>query len=335
MPGHSVKAALSARTFPQQDQQSSPNKNLKPKNLMTDIKTIKAAPFRATLKAMTYVAAILLPAIAIAEAPPSAPAEVATLAPAGTKLIFFKASGTTEGSDAVAVFEASTASGPAQRDLLVLRKKDGVFRLADRNDKLIACSTCGQFMDDPFLNDGDVSVTPGHIRISQMDSGENQSGVNYQFAYDPATSTWKVTGGERVVAADMGHDPAKTQKAALPASGLLKDVDAHWAPVSYWNGVVVNDKDHSFFSSVSVKSEQALDAELKKECTDASSCHVVIKQQNGCYALVKDENQAFFTATVAKKRSADEASAKALAECKAHGKGKCEIQRNDCSTGFD
>jgi hypothetical protein len=284
--------------------------------------------------ALAGLACLAIPALAGAESV-VAPAGVASLAPAGTKLIFFKASGDANGADAVAVFESAAPSNGAQRNLLVLRKQDGGFRVVDRNDKLIACATCGQFKDDPFLNDGSVTVTPGHIRISQMDSGETQSGVVYDFAFDAATSKWKVLSGERTVAADMGHGPAKTQKATLPVSGLLKDVDGQWQSVSYWNGVVVNNQTHRMSTIFSVSSEKELDSELKKSCDDASACHVIVKQHDGCFAVAKDGAQAFFPATVAKKRAKAEAASAAMADCKAKGTGECEVQRSGCSTGFE
>lgn len=119
---------------------------------------------------------IASPAMSKAADPPAtAPAEVMAAAPQGTHLLAFKTSGDQADADAVAVFEAAPdKEGVAHRDLIIFGKKNGKFVPEVTNDKLIACSKCTQFHDDPFYP-RHLEVTPGRVHIVQFDSGEKTS----------------------------------------------------------------------------------------------------------------------------------------------------------------
>jgi Domain of unknown function (DUF4189) len=264
---------------------------------------------------------------------PTAPTEIAAAAPAGTHLIFFKASGDATAADAVAVYETSANSaGTKQRDLIVFRKQGGKFAPVAQNDKIIACSTCSQFHNDPFDGGSYVTVKPGHIHVEQMDSGETPSTTSFEFAYDTASGKWRVTDATRVDVKD-GRGTAKSRKLPLPASGLLSDMDGQWQQPVYWNALVVNEQKHSFSFILSKPSEKALDAAVHASCADASACRVLVKQNDGCMSLARDADKAFFSASSTDPKAEDAVSDKALATCKAGGKGECEAVRTECSTG--
>lgn len=284
--------------------------------------------------ALVTIAALALPATLMAATPPpSAPAEVAALAPAGTKLVAFKSSGDTDGADAVAVFENESAGAARQRDMLILHKQAGRFQLVDRNDNVIACSTCGQLRDDPF-DPNLLKVTPGHISLIQAHGGETPSESNYAFAYDAASSKWRVVSAKRKDVADQGDGAVTNGSDPLPSSGLFKDFDGRWKATSLWNGYVVNDSTHRFSQVVNKPTEAALDKAIAEACSDGAACHVLLKQENGCMSLVKDSAQAFYAAGTAGKHSKSQALGKATAACEAKGHGGCEEQTSYCAIGF-
>jgi hypothetical protein len=292
---------------------------------MSQGKTMTKTRIALTLGSLAFLSCFT----ALAASTPTAPAEIAAAAPAGTQLIFFKAAAT----DAIAVYEtAADTSGTKRRDLIVFRNQDGTFSPVAQNDKVIACSTCSQFHDDPFNGGSYVTVKPGHIHIEQMDSGETPSTTTFEFAYDSTAGTWRVTDATRVDVKD-GRGTPVSRKLPLPASGLLSDLNGQWQHPVYWNALVVNRLKHSFSFILSKPSEKALDASIHASCTDASACQVLVKQNDGCMGLVRDADKAFFSATSPDPKAEDAVSDKALAACKAGGKGECEAVRTECSTG--
>ncbi|HEX7814574.1 DUF4189 domain-containing protein [Dyella sp.] len=276
---------------------------------------------------------VLFSGVAVAQV--SAPAEVTAAAPKGTHLVFFRASGEQVGADAVAVFEtAADASGAKQRDLVVFRKQASGFTVVAHNDKVIACSTCSQFHDDPFSAGQHIEVSPGHIHIEQMDSGETPSTTTFDFSDDTSARQWRVTDASRVQVKN-GRGKGVTRKLPLPASGLLADMDGQWSTPTFWNALVVNDQKHTFSFLLSKPSEQAIDAAIhaSSSCADGAACRVLVKQHDGCMGLARDADKTFFSATSPDPKAEDAVAKQALAACKAGGKGDCETVRTECSTG--
>ncbi|SFS18912.1 protein of unknown function [Dyella sp. OK004] len=270
----------------------------------------------------------------------SLPAELKAFVPPDTKVIFYKATGTTDGSDAVVVLErqkqipseADITSG--QRPLLMFRRVNGVFKEVDRNNNIIACSTCGDFLDDPF-GDHLVDLTPGHMKIEQIHGGHHPSSADYTFVYDRAAQQWRVVSASRTRFGDAGEGAKKVEKLQLPSDTLLTDFDPQWHRPEYWNALVVNDKTHAFSSIVDKPDEQSLDEDIHGDCQSEGICHVLVKQKYGCMALVKSGSGQFFTATstLEERGGGAAVSRKALDQCTGQGKSPCEVLRNDCSTG--
>lgn len=247
-------------------------------------------------------------------------------------LIFFKTSGDQPNADAAAVFETNGGDRESrQRELILLRKRDGRFHEVDRNDKIIGCTTCDQFRQDPFL-DRHITVSPGHISILHIDSGEKESTAEYQLVYDPGISHWRITSAKRTDV-ELGRGIAVNRTLPLPPSGLMKDFDAQWKARSFWTAIVVNDTSHQFHFVSSMPSERELDDTINKRCNSPSACRVLVRQQDGCVALVQDELNNFFAAALPLKRSETQAEGKAMSECKLHGHGACTSVRNECTLG--
>lgn len=284
-----------------------------------------------TTKKEIFLSTALLTVLAVgcaSAAEVTAPAEVAGAAPAGTHLVYYKASGSQPDADAVAVYEAAAdASGSHKRELLVFRKQDGAFREVTRSDRIVACSTCSPDRGDPFMDGDQLKVTPGHIDIVQVYGDEATTDVTFHFAYDKGQ--WRVISASR---ADGGAHPAKLP---LPPSGLLKDFDGQWTPTTLWNALAVNDKDHSFRFLMGQPNEEALEAGVKKACSEKGDCRVAARVQDGCLALVRDASGQFFAAAspTTTNVSKGKASQDAMTSCKAKGKGECEAVRADCSAG--
>ncbi|MDQ0010329.1 hypothetical protein J2T07_002519 [Luteibacter jiangsuensis] len=284
------------------------------------------------LNALLATALASSPAFALQETPISAPAEVEALSPTGMHLIFFKTSGDQPDADAAAVFETNSGDRDSrQRELILLRKKDGRFHEVDRNDKIIGCTTCDQFRQDPFL-DRHITVTPGHISILHTDSGEKESTAEYQLVYDSGISHWRITSAKRTDF-ELGQGNGVSQAIPLPSSGLMKDFDAKWKARSFWTAIVVNDVSHQFHFVSSVPSERELDVTMNRRCNDPSTCRILVKQQDGCVALVQDELKNFFASALPLKRSEAQAEGKAMSECKLHGHGTCTPIRTGCTLG--
>ena len=228
------------------------------------------------------------------------PEEVQALVPAGMKLIYFRAdNGRTEGSDAVAILDHTNkpadpnmSTGP--RPLIMLRKTGGVYKEEARNDHVIACSSCGEDMDDPFTPGG-IELTPNHLVIEQ-DHGSASSAV-YKFVRDPKSEQWIVTSAVNTLAKQSltggGFNKTPT-RLKLPTPPLLTNFDPGWRTPQFWKAVVVNDKTHDFSFVGNQSDEKALDESVKDECQKSGICHVLVKQLNGCVALVKDQSGSFY-----------------------------------------
>lgn len=273
-------------------------------------------------------ALILFPSLCNASA--DVAPEVIAAAPQGTRLISFRSSGPQSDADAIAVYEtAPDQEGVRHRDLVVFRRKSGKFIPEIRSGKIIACSKCSQFHDDPF-DDGNVGVTPGRIHIEQMDGGEKPSTTILDFVRK--ADAWRVTEATRITV-EEGRGEQVTEKLPLPASGLMQDMDARWSVPTFFNAVVVNDKTHKFAFLHGSRTPAELEKSIAMSCRDGSDCRVLVRQQDGCMSLVRDEKLRAFAVGIQGSKDKQNAVALALAKCRVEGNGKCEEVRTDCSTG--
>ncbi|PTR30930.1 uncharacterized protein DUF4189 [Luteibacter sp. OK325] len=264
-----------------------------------------------------------------AEPPPNAPAEIVAAAPQGTHLLVFKASGDQVDANAVAVFETSPdKDGVTYRDLIIVGRKDGKFVPEVSSDKIIACSKCSQFHDDPFAF-ANLKVTPSHVHLDQMDGGEQPSTTTMDFVRKDAT--WVVTTATRV-SVEEGRYNSRTEKLPKPASGLVKDMDGAWIVPTYFNALAVENKTNRFMFLHGYGTHEELQGSIKSECK-GSDCKILVEQQDGCMSLVRDSTARSFAAGTPNAGTKDDAVAFAIAACSRAGGGQCRVVRTDCSTG--
>lgn len=261
---------------------------------------------------------------------PPAPPEVAETAPTGTTLVSFTTSGDQPDADAVAVFEtAPDKDGVNHRTLVMFGKKKGKFIPDFSSDKLIACSKCSQFHDDPF--DGDyVKVVPGHVHIEQMDSGEKPSTTFLDLVRH--SGQWRVMKAvrETVVA---GRGQAESRNLVLPISGLAKDMDAEWSVPVFLNTLVVNHKNGKFMFMHGNPNPDSVWEKLQGDC-NKQDCTVLIQQQDGCISLVRDSMARSFGGATTDVKGEKQAVTRALATCNAAGGQACKEVRTDCNKGI-
>lgn len=285
---------------------------------------------------------VSLPLVTMASAPATAskasaqtPAELKAFIPPGQKLLVYKGSG----NDVALVIEKQKADADApditkgQRTLLLLHRIDGTLQTVLSNDKVIACSTCGDFMDDPFA-DHLLTLTPGHIHVEQYHGGRQPSSAIYDFTYDAASKQWRVSNAVNTRFADSGEGEKTIEKLPLASPALLSDFDPNWHKPEFWGGYAVNDKAHTFAAIVDASDEASLDKSIHDSCQSDGKCHVLVKQLYGCMALARDGAGQFYTATSQKKKAADDVAHDALKQCTAGSKGACEVLRHSCSTGW-
>jgi hypothetical protein len=284
--------------------------------------------------AVVALAMTSCPAIAAAssKAPPTAPAEVVSRAPAGTTLLWFGSSGNQPDADAMAVFETGPDKDDVRhRTLTVFGKKDGKFEPDFSSDKIIACSKCTQFHDDPFDGDAYVKVKPGHLHIEQADSGQKPSSTVLEFVRK--AGVWHVASATRetVVA---GDEKDTTEKLPLPASGLARDMDAKWSVPVFLNTILINHKKGDKFSFL--HGDATVDAMWKSEEGDCNrqDCTILVQQQDGCISLVRDASARAFGAGTPDPKDEKAAVTRAMAACKAAGGQACKEVRTDCSKGI-
>lgn len=264
------------------------------------------------------------------KAPPSAPSEVTAAAPSGTALLSFASSGEQPNADAAAIFEtAPDKDNVRHRTLVMFGKKDGKFVPDFSNDKVIACSQCSQFHDDPF--DGDyVKVTPGHAHIEQIDSGEKSSTTVLDLVR--RSGKWQVTNAIRTTVV-AGRGPEKSEKMALPASGLAADMDGRWTVPVFLNTLLVNHKSGKFMFMHGNATPDSVWKDLQGDC-NKQDCTVLVQQQDGCISLVRDSAARSFGGAGADSRDEKQAVTRAMTACTASGGQECKEVRTDCSKGF-
>jgi hypothetical protein len=272
-----------------------------------------------------------LPVLAIPAGPrASAPSEVVSSAPQGTHLLAFKASGAQVDADAVAVFETPPdKDGLTHRTLVIFGKKDGKFVQELTSDKLIACSKCSQFHDDPFMVEG-LDVKPNRIHIDQEDGGEKPTTT--QIDLDRQAGEWHVTSATRHIV-EMGRYTERTAVLPLPKSGLAKDMDALWVVPTYLNTLVVNETTgkHWFLSG-----DQSPDAAWKKlgDRCDKQSCKVLVQQKDGCITLVQDDSSRAFGGASPDNKDKKSAVSTAMNACSAGGGKACKEIETQCRRGI-
>jgi hypothetical protein len=261
---------------------------------------------------------------------PDTPAEISSAAPAGSSLLAYESSGTQPDADAVAVFETpADKDGTQYRTLTIFQRKDGKFVPILSSDKIIGCSRCTQFHDDPFWPDN-VKVTPGRIEINQGDGGETSSETGILLIR--RSGDWKVDRAVRSFV-DGGRGPAKVSNLPLPASGLAKDFDAKWSVPFYLNTLMVNNRTGAFMLTHRGTSPDQVWETLKDDC-NKQDCTILVQQQDGCISLVKDGKGRFFGAGIPNSRDKKAAISKATDACTAAGGRQCEAIRTDCTRGI-
>jgi hypothetical protein len=283
------------------------------------------------LRFLSAALALLVPVMALGATPPAAPAEVTAAAPSGTTLLAFSASGEQPNADAMAVFEtAPDKDNVRHRTLVLFGKKDGKFVPDFSNDKVVACSKCSQFHDDPWESNY-LRFTPGHLHIEQMDGGEKPSTTFLDFVRK--AGVWQVTTATRetVVA---GREKDTKEKLPLPASGLAKDMDAQWSVPVFLNTILINHKKGDKFSFL--HGDASVDAMWKSEAGDCSreDCTILVQQGDGCISLVRDSSGRPFGAGTPDPKDEKAATAKAMTACTSTGGQSCKEVRNDCSRGI-
>ncbi|WP_049622962.1 DUF4189 domain-containing protein [Frateuria defendens] len=261
---------------------------------------------------------------------PRAPAEVAATAPEGTTLLAFATSGDQPHADAAAVFETRPdKEGVRHRTLVLFGKNDGRFVEDFSSDRLIACSMCSQFHDDPFDADY-LKVTPGRVRIVQMDGGEKPSTTTLDLARQ--AGVWHVKAASRRTV-EMGRYDERVERLLLPTSGLAKDMDAQWHVPVYLNTLLVNRKNGKFMFLHGHPTVDAMWESQKGDCT-RQDCTVLAQQQDGCISLVRDESARSFGGESPDPKGEQQAASRAMAACNAAGGKACKEIRTDCTRGI-
>jgi hypothetical protein len=263
-------------------------------------------------------------------APPSAPAEVVAAAPHGTRLLAFKTSGDQVDADAVAVFETSPdKDGVTYRDLIIFGKKDGKFVPAMMSGKLIACSKCSQFHDDPFLVEG-LDVEHGHVHIDQEDGGEKPTTTIIDLTRQ--SGEWNVKSASRRIVV-MGRYDERTFVLPSPKSGLAKDMDAQWAIPLYLNTLIVNQKTGKSWILNGDESQDAVWKRMVGRC-DEHDCKILVQQQDGCISLVRDESSRPFSGATSDNKNTKQSVSEAMDACKAAGGTACKEVDTQCRRGI-
>lgn len=272
------------------------------------------------------------PAIAAptTKVPPTAPAEVLAAAPPGTTLLAFSASGDQPNADAIAVFETEPdKENVRHRTLVMFEKKNGKFAPDFSSEKLIACSLCSQFHDDQFYP-AHVKLSPGHVHIDQFDAGEKPSQTTLDFVRK--SDGWHVSNATRETVVS-GYGADTTAKLPLPASGLAKDMDAHWSVPVFLNTVLFNRRNGKFMFMHKNPTPDSVWEAAKGDCTK-EDCDVLVQQKDGCISLVRDSQGRPFAAGTPNPKDGKAALTRAMSACGAAGGTMCKEANTDCSTGI-
>ena len=283
---------------------------------------------------MALLALLACPATALAapssKALPPAPAEILSAAPKNATLLSFASSGDQPNADAVAVFETQPDKDSVKyRTLVFFGKKDGQFIPDFASDKIIACSKCSQFHDDQFYP-SHVKVTPGHVHIDQFDAGEKPSQTFLDFVRKADGWHVFIARRETVVA---GNGPTKVENLPLPASGLARDFDAKWSVPVFINTLLINHKNGKFSFLHGHTSIDDMWQSQRGDC-NKTDCTILVQQQDGCIALVRDASSRYFGAGTPDPKGEKAPVSKAMSECEKAGGKQCEEIRTDCSTGI-
>ena len=261
---------------------------------------------------------------------PAAPAEVTAAAPPQTVLLAYTASGSQEGATAIAVYETPPdADDIRHRVLTIFGNRNGRFVPEVTSDKLIACSKCTQFHDDPF-HPKHVEVSAGHVQIDQFDSGQMPSTTS--FTFQKRQGKWLVTEATRETY-EAGVGKPRLEKMPIATSGLVEDMDGRWTAPAYFNALVVDDITGMFAFLHGEPTIKQLHERIARDC-NASSCRVLAQQKDGCISLIRDSSGRSFGASNADPEAKLDAINNAMATCKATGGSGCAEVRTDCDKGI-
>lgn len=282
------------------------------------------------MKTPLLAALLALPIGAMASPPPSAPPEVLSAAPKGTTLLFFAISGDQPNADAAAVFEtAPDKDGVRWRTLSVFGKKDGELKPDFSSEKLIACSLCSQFHDDPFDTEN-FKVSAGRVHIEQMDGGEKPSTTILDLARQ--SDGWHVINATRRTV-DVGRYNDRTHKLSIPSSGLAKDMDAQWSVPWFINTLLLNQKTNAFSFSHDNLSNEDMWKSQKEEC-NPQDCKILVQQGDGCISLARDSKGNSFPGSTKNPKKKGDAISQAMSACASSGGSDCKVVRTDCTKGI-
>ncbi|MGN6480442.1 DUF4189 domain-containing protein [Luteibacter sp.] len=259
----------------------------------------------------------------------SAPPEVVAAAPAGTTIVAFASSGGQPEADAAGVFESAPDNDVRYRTLVVFGKREGTFVPEFANEKIIGCSKCTQFHDDPFWPKH-LEVIAGHILIDQFDSGQKPSTTTIELVRKDGA--WRVSTAERQTV-EGGDGATALKKLPLPASGLAKDFDGEWGIPVVLNTLMINHKNGKFMLYHGGSSSEQVWQTLRADCNKLD-CTILVQQQDGCISLVKDADGRFFGAGAPDPRDKKAAIGKAMDACNGSGGKQCEAIRTDCNRGI-
>lgn len=280
---------------------------------------------------IAMTAAVAMPALA--DTPPRTPTEVIAAAPPGTTLLAYQASGPQSGATSVAVYESTPDSdGVRHRQLIIFKEENGKFVPEASSKRLIACSKCTQFHDDPF-SPKYVEVSESRVHIDQFDSGEMPSTTSIDL--ERRQGQWYVTKATRVTYEAGAGDPLK-ENLPLPTSGLAQDMGGRWSVPPSFSAIVVNDVTGRYSLLHDYHTAQDLQQSIAGSHTcKVAGCRVLLKQSHdGCLSLVRDNNGMSFGAATVDPQAKTAAMAEAMAACKVAGGRECKEVETRCNSGI-
>jgi hypothetical protein len=220
-----------------------------------------------------------------------------------------------------------------KRRLLVLHNtKDGLQLLAE-NEKLIACSKCGQQLDDPFAS-RDLQLKDQTLIINQTENNAHPYSSSYEFKFDTNTKTWQLSKGTRTRQEENDSGDWVSQTESVPVTPVMdiSKVDGKWAVPQYWNAVVVNKETGSYTSFFNLETESALQLQIDQACKNESKCDVLTKTNYGCVVIVQDDkNQIYAGGSGTSNKTNQALSLDVMNRCKAANQQGCKEILAECS----
>jgi Domain of unknown function (DUF4189) len=242
--------------------------------------------------------------------------------------------------DTVAVVESPVSATAHQaahskRRLLVLHNTQDGLQLTAENEKLIACSKCGQQLDDPFASK-DIQLSGQTLTIKQIENNAHPNSVSYEFTFDKATKTWLLSKGEVVRQQQQDSGDWAAERKSLPVTPSLEisKVDGKWSVPQYWNAVVTDKQGSLYTSFFNLESEAALQSVIDEACKNDDKCNVIAKANYGCIAMAQDDKNRLYAANSNDSiKAAVDLVESAMNECKAASGQGCKEVFAECSVG--